>query len=122
MSLQTVHHLTFGTGTVTALDGKYLTVDFGGALGEKTFIFPDAFAKFLRYDNEEKQAEVCELFRKKQEKIEMDNAIKEAARRKAAELAAEEHRKMFGKPKSVKKVTAPKRKKTIEEIVEEVVK
>lgn len=121
MSLQTVHHSTFGQGTVIALDGKYLTVDFGGDLGEKTFVYPDSFAKFLKYDNEENQAEVSELIRKKQERLTAEALIKEEARRKAAERAEEERRKLFGKPKSIKKVAAPKRKKTIEEIVEEVV-
>lgn len=120
MSLQTVHHLTFGQGTITALDGKYLTVDFGDDYGKKTFVYPDSFEKFLTYDNAENQTEVAELIRKKQERLKAEEAIKEEARKKAAERAEEERRKILGKPRTVKKTAAPKRKKTIDEIVEEV--
>ncbi len=121
MSLQTVHHSNFGTGTITTLDGKYLTVDFGAEVGEKTFVYPDAFAKFLTYNDEDEQRKVSELVREKQERLTAEAAEKEAAAKKAAERAEEERRKLFGKPKTIKKVAAPKRKKTIEEIVEEVV-
>ncbi len=40
-----VKHKVFGTGTVTAVNGKYLTVAF--AAEKKTFVYPDAFESFL---------------------------------------------------------------------------
>ncbi len=40
-----VKHKTFGLGTVTSLNGKYFKVKFDA--GEKSFVYPDAFEKFL---------------------------------------------------------------------------
>lgn len=40
-----VCHKAFGIGTVVATQGKYMTVRFG--CGDKSFVYPDSFAKFL---------------------------------------------------------------------------
>ncbi len=40
-----VKHKTFGLGTVVFFDGKYIKVKFESA--EKSFVYPDAFEKFL---------------------------------------------------------------------------
>jgi len=40
-----VKHKTFGIGTVTSVDGKYIKVRFENA--EKSFVYPDVFEKFL---------------------------------------------------------------------------
>ncbi len=40
-----VKHSTFGVGFVVGLQGKYMKVKF--ATAEKTFVYPDAFEKFL---------------------------------------------------------------------------
>ena len=40
-----VKHKTFGLGTVVSMDGKYMRIKFDGA--EKSFVYPDAFEKFL---------------------------------------------------------------------------
>ena len=40
-----VRHNKFGDGSVTSFDGKYVTVAF--ASGERVFVYPDAFEKFL---------------------------------------------------------------------------
>ena len=40
-----VRHKTFGIGTVTSSDGKYIKIKFENA--EKSFVYPDAFEKFL---------------------------------------------------------------------------
>ena len=40
-----VQHKTFGLGTVIATQGKYMTVKF--EIGEKNFVYPDSFEKFL---------------------------------------------------------------------------
>ena len=42
---QGVQHKVFGLGTVTGINGKYLTVAFQNV--EKVFVYPDAFEKFL---------------------------------------------------------------------------
>ncbi len=40
-----VMHKAFGKGTVVSVNGKYFTVKF--ASSQKTFVYPDAFEKFL---------------------------------------------------------------------------
>ena len=40
-----VRHKTFGVGTVILTKGQYLTVKFDTT--EKTFVYPDAFERFL---------------------------------------------------------------------------
>ena len=40
-----VQHKTFGIGTVVATQGKYMTVRF--EVGDKNFVYPDSFEKFL---------------------------------------------------------------------------
>lgn len=42
---ETVKHATYGIGTVVACQGKYMKIKFANA--EKTFVYPDAFEKFL---------------------------------------------------------------------------
>ena len=40
-----IKHKTFGEGTITSVDGKYITASFGSF--EKKFVYPDAFENFL---------------------------------------------------------------------------
>ena len=40
-----IKHKTFGEGSVTSFDGKYITASFGSF--EKKFVYPDAFENFL---------------------------------------------------------------------------
>ena len=40
-----VKHKSFGDGVVTAINGKYFTVNFSA--GNKIFVYPDIFEKFL---------------------------------------------------------------------------
>lgn len=40
-----VQHKTFGIGTVIATQGKYMTIRFD--IGDKSFVYPDSFEKFL---------------------------------------------------------------------------
>ena len=41
-----VKHKTFGIGTVTVMSPKYFSVCFDGGV-KKSFVYPDAFEKFL---------------------------------------------------------------------------
>ena len=47
MVLENLHvkHRSFGDGVVTSTNGKYFTVNFSA--GNKTFVYPDIFEKFL---------------------------------------------------------------------------
>lgn len=42
---ETVKHTTYGIGTIVACQGKYMKIKFANV--EKTFVYPDAFEKFL---------------------------------------------------------------------------
>lgn len=44
-----VCHKSFGIGTVIATQGKYMTVRFG--CGDKSFVYPDSFEKFLTLED-----------------------------------------------------------------------
>ena len=47
MSLENIEvlHKAFGKGTVTSVNGQYITVKFASA--QKVFVYPDIFEKFL---------------------------------------------------------------------------
>lgn len=45
-----VTHKTFGEGIVTAREGNYINVSFGGSV--KRFVYPDAFDRFLTVEDE----------------------------------------------------------------------
>lgn len=45
----TVRHKSFGVGTVVATSGKYMKVKFDN--GEKNFVYPDSFEKFLTLED-----------------------------------------------------------------------
>ena len=40
-----VHHKAFGEGVILSLDGGYLLIEF--PVGQKKFVYPDAFDGFL---------------------------------------------------------------------------
>lgn len=53
-----IKHKTFGEGTVTVMDGKYITASFGSF--EKKFVYPDAFENFLTLEDGTVSAEILE--------------------------------------------------------------
>lgn len=57
-----VKHILFGSGRVVSQDDKHIRVTFeNAAIGEKSFVYPDAFAKFLTYEDEKDQTDVLAL-------------------------------------------------------------
>lgn len=71
-----VKHKSFGIGTVVECQGKYMKIKFAST--EKTFVYPDAFEKFLTLED----GTVSEQIVKDLEKI---NAEKQAIREKKNE-------------------------------------
>ena len=59
LTKQSVLHKAFGRGVAESIDGAYLNVRF--SCGEKRFVFPDAFAQFLRFEDAQAQAQVEEM-------------------------------------------------------------
>ena len=86
-----VKHTVFGIGTITAYDGKYLTVEFENKTTR--FIYPDAFEKFLKAVAPDVQDKIINSINEAREEAERKRQAEEAERkvqeeRKAAEEAA----------------------------------
>ena len=75
-----VHHIRYGAGTVVSCEEHVIRVAFP-ELGEKQFLYPDAFAHFLRADDPETAAQVAE-------EIILKKAEEEAIRREREAIAA----------------------------------
>lgn len=56
-----VIHKTFGHGIIASLHGQTVKVFFDGGIGEKAFVFPDAFGNFLKFEDPTLQQYVNEL-------------------------------------------------------------
>lgn len=68
---QPIKHGTFGKGIVTDWNDATITINFSA--GEKKFIYPDAFSKFLHLKNDALQREVQKLLDRRE-------AVKKAER------------------------------------------
>lgn len=91
---QTVLHKVFGRGSAECIDGAYLSVRF--ACGEKRFVFPDAFAQFLRFEDGQAQEEVEEMLenqrlqRRQQSEVIAGQILEQERRQQQALAQAEE--------------------------------
>ena len=93
-----VKHAMWGTGTVVAFDGKYISIEF--AIGVKKLVYPDAFAKFIKADDQDIQAAILQIIKDTQETEEQRKREEEAARKAEAErkaAAQEAHRAAIAK-------------------------
>lgn len=104
-----VNHISFGKGKIVEEGDGFVKVSFNKKdIGEKSFVFPDAFSKFLTYDDKELQkavnkklaavkrkiaAEKKKLEKKKEEAILSEKIhtamVLTAAQKKAQEKKAE---------------------------------
>ena len=66
-----VKHKAFGSGTVISSEGKYIKVRFES--GDKTFVYPDIFEKFLTLEDGTVSADILEDL--KQEKAEKQKIL-----------------------------------------------
>lgn len=55
-----VRHTRYGAGTVLRCEGAMITVSFPEA-GEKQFVFPDVFERFLKAEDPLQAAEIAEM-------------------------------------------------------------
>lgn len=53
-----VKHISWGIGTVTEQKDNYIKIIFG--VGEKQFVYPDAFEKFLKCEDTNMQSQIEE--------------------------------------------------------------
>ena len=54
-----VRHIRYGVGTVLRCDNAMITVEFA-EIGEKQFVFPDVFERFLKAEDPALAAEIAE--------------------------------------------------------------
>lgn len=84
-----VTHIIWGAGNVVAIDGKYIHVVFEGEIGLRMFVYPDAFDRYLEYQDAELQSEVKARLeaRRLEERKKLEAELE--AKKKAAEIAAQ---------------------------------
>lgn len=76
-----VLHNFFGRGIVVEKREKTIRVRFDREdAGEKSFVYPDAFSSYLRFEDPSLQAEVCATLDAIRRRAEEDAAEREAAR------------------------------------------
>lgn len=62
-----VRHKSFGNGRVIKYNDSYIEIQF--SLGNKTFIFPDAFKKYLMLNDEKASNMIEKIIEKKEQKL-----------------------------------------------------
>ena len=69
-----VKHISWGIGMVTEQKDNYIKIIFG--VGEKQFVYPDAFEKFLKCEDTNMQSQIEEeLALKKQQEIQKNEIV-----------------------------------------------
>lgn len=93
-----VVHKSWGTGVITEASGKAVKVDFNGEV--KKFIYPDAFKRFLVFEENNLQEKT-------------DNLLEEKNKRKAeAKEAKERERRITQKLQQLEKIRLEKEKRS----------
>ena len=65
---RSIKHIFWGMGTATEQKDNYIKISF--PIGEKQFVYPDAFEKFLKCEDTNVQGQIEEeIARKKQQEI-----------------------------------------------------
>lgn len=90
-----VTHTRFGEGRVIAHNDSYVEIHF--ALGEKKFVFPDAFGKFLTLKNQRVADSIRRMIQKKE--LELN---------KAKELQSEKRRRQMERVKQLRRLEQEK--------------
>ena len=104
-----VHHRLYGRGYIVAQSEKTLCVRFEREeIGEKSFLWPDAFERHLRYEDSDRQKE-------------MDIRLTETHRAEAVASAAREESRlrMILEAKQRKKALAAARRKAVRKNMEQ---
>ncbi|WP_101772278.1 hypothetical protein [Peptostreptococcus faecalis] len=86
---QIVKHNEFGEGRIISLNNKYLEIDFAYR-GIKTFIYPDAFEKFIVVKDESMHRIIMEEINNAKQEIENKLKIAKAALKTEEERSVDE--------------------------------
>ena len=83
-----IKHITWGDGTVTEMQGKYIQVCFDDTdIGCRTFIYPDAFEKHMKYYDNQLQSDAEKIILQRRENDENARRLERQKKQQAA-LAA----------------------------------
>lgn len=104
-----VSHPVFGTGRVISHDDRRITIQFSEETGEKRFIYPDVFEKYLNMCNPTAAQKVLADLMAKTEQIEELQRKEEEAEQRSTKILA----LAAQKGKSVPKTKPPKIKHKI---------
>ena len=86
---EVVRHTTYGAGKVTERDRNHISVVFEGMPEKKTFQYPEAFEKFLEFEDEKLQQEA----RAQWEALKAERSVEAENHKAIYELHEEERRK-----------------------------
>lgn len=85
---QRVSHIIWGEGYIEYRDARYVRVVFdNGEIGTRTFVWPDAFGRFLRYEDAALQTSAEALLRESEQRRADEIAEAKAAEARRAEAA-----------------------------------
>ena len=102
----TVHHSTYGRGQIIMQSEKMLRVHFEAeGVGDKSFVYPDAFTGYLRYEDSGLQSEIEAHL----ESIRAEKAAQAAEREAERIRALEEAKKQQKELAAARKKTAKKK-------------
>lgn len=94
-------HITFGTGVIKSNENGIIRIQFDKAFGEKAFIYPDAFERFLMFENPVLEESVQNQLKTRNEQIalEIEKDRIESERREEKWRAIIEQTKLGNKDK-----------------------
>jgi hypothetical protein len=92
-----VEHINFGVGVVTEEKEHKIWVQFQEDIGQKIFLYPEAFEKFLKAEDQTVEDNILEELHRKQEQMEL-----ERKEREAVELAEREEKSASAKKKTTR--------------------
>ncbi|MCD9024681.1 hypothetical protein [Cohnella silvisoli] len=104
-----VLHTTFGIGKIVNIDRDRMDIHFMELIGQKSFVYPDAFEKYLCMSDSDAQIFVLAECTKKQEQIKVEKQRVEQLRREEEERVKAS--KVVGKGKATTKKRSPSSKK-----------
>ena len=97
-----VNHIVWGQGKILSVSERYVKVLFDDPeVGEKTFVYPDAFSRYIRYEDEECQKQVEEKLSQIKKDTEERAALAEKERKAAAELRKNEKKIQMMKRRAI---------------------
>jgi hypothetical protein len=94
-----IRHILFGEGKVISQEEGRISIQFHEQYGEKQFIYPDAFEKYLKLYDSDLEMSVLEKLHDKQAQIEEEELQKQQQYEEAAKSKALENLKLAAKKK-----------------------